>query len=73
MRGICLHWALPHHPTPFVFFVLICDVWEICFILCKQRYKSKLLTLDLFVYINEAYLPCIASSQHTDKRDGMMG
>ncbi len=36
------HRALPHHPMPFVFFVLICDTWEICFILCKQRDKSKL-------------------------------
>ncbi len=54
-----LHQALPHHPMPFVFFVLICDAWEICFILCKQRDKSL--------------LTCITTSKHTDKRHGMMG
>ncbi len=30
------------NPMSFVLFVLICDAWEICFILCKQRDKSKL-------------------------------
>ncbi len=32
-----VHWALLHHPMPFVFFVLICDAWEICLMFCKQR------------------------------------
>ena len=36
-KGKCRHWALPHHPMPFVLFVLICDAWEICLMFCKQR------------------------------------
>ncbi len=48
MKKLCFHQALPYQSMPSVFFVLICDAWEICFILCKQRDKSKL--FDVFVY-----------------------
>ncbi len=31
------HWTVLRHPMPFVFFVLICDAWEIYLMFCKQR------------------------------------
>ena len=48
------HWALLHHPMSFVFFVLICDAWEICFILCKQRGQEY---SYIFVYIEWSISP----------------
>ncbi len=34
IKRVPLHWVLLHHPMPFVFFVLLCEVWEICLMLC---------------------------------------
>ncbi len=34
------HWALPHHPMPFVSMFWYCNTWEICLMFCKQRGKD---------------------------------
>ncbi len=35
-----LHWVLLHNPMPFLWGFWWCNVWEIRFILCKQRKKG---------------------------------
>ncbi len=52
------HWALPQHPMPFVFFVLICDAWEICLMFCKQR-GQKYCWSDLKIFVG--FLPGASS------------
>ncbi len=60
-----IHWALPHHPMPFVSVFRWCNAWEICFISCKQKDNSTTqpetcVSTSLFTKY-QAYLPCITN------------
>ncbi len=36
---IAYYWVLPRNPIPVVFFVLICDAWEICWMFVNKYMK----------------------------------
>ncbi len=65
--GISIHtgrYPIISHPMPFVFFILICDAWEICFILHKMKHISHALHCIIKTHRQKAWDDGVAPSVH---------